>query len=224
MKKKIIITIILGTIITCIIYRLTYKDEMTFLTLGDSLSMGLTTYGVKGYSFNDYLKDYYEEKTILREYITEFSKENQTTTELLNMINNNEKLETTNTTIQESIANSKIITLSIGTDELNNLSKISNKNLQNYLKNMQKIIKQLRIFNKKEIIILGLYPTLKLNKEKVEEINNELKNYSKENNCHFIDIFPVSQNKEFIFTSQSIYLNYRAHKYISNLILQNIEN
>ena len=167
MKKQIILTIFIGILMAFIIYKITYHEEMNFLALGDGISLGLTAYNVKGYSYNDYLKDYFEDNTILREYISDFASVDETSKSLLNKISNNE-LVSNNMTIQQAISKAKIITISLGMDELNNLKTLKSKNISEYLTNMEKIIKMIRNINKNnQVIITSLYETFKLSKDNV---------------------------------------------------------
>ena len=217
MKKKIILTILLGAVITYFIYQKFYHEETNIVTLGDSISLGMTPYNVEGYSFNDYLKDIYDNNN-LEEYITEFSSINETTETLLLKIQNNYTLESTNLQIQQAIAKANILTLSLGIDELSSKSIIKTKDMEGYIKNMEKIIKLLRIYNDKSIFLIGLYPTNKLKKDKIRDINNKLKEISHENNIIFIDIESISDNQEYFFEKDYYHLNYKGHRYISNLI------
>lgn len=220
MKKQIIIIIIFGFLITFLIYKKTYHEEMNIVALGDSLALGLTAYNVKGYSFNDYLRDYYEDNSILKDYITEFCEINETSKTLLNKLENNETLESVDLSIQQAIFKAKIITIALGMDELNIINSINSKTIDNYLQNMQKIIKLLRNYNQKEIILLSLYESPKINNDQITKINNELQQIANQNNLKFINI--TSMPNQFYFTPKNYYINYKGHKYITNLIINNL--
>ena len=218
MKKQIILTIFIGILMAFIIYKITYHEEMNFLALGDGISLGLTAYNVKGYSYNDYLKDYFEDNTILREYISDFASVDETSKSLLNKISNNE-VASNNMTIQQAISKAKIITISLGMDELNNLKTLKSKNISEYLTNMEKIIKMIRNINKNnQVIITSLYETFKLSKDNVLKINNELNNLANKYNLKFVDISDVVLHKEFYMLPNNYYLNYKGHEYISELV------
>ena len=156
MKKQIILTIFIGILMAFIIYKITYHEEMNFLALGDGISLGLTAYNVKGYSYNDYLKDYFEDNTILREYISDFASVDETSKSLLNKISNNE-ISSNNMTIQQAISKAKIITISLGMDELNNFKNLKSKNISEYIYNMEKIIKMIRNINKNNQLVSKKY-------------------------------------------------------------------
>lgn len=217
MKKKILLTVIVAAFLTFFIYKHVYHERMNIVTLGDGISTGETAYDVTGYNFNDYLRDYYEETGTVEEYIKEFSIKGETTETLKTKISNNYTLESTNTKIQQAIAEAKILTIAIGMDELNQ-KNLKSKQIDQYIENMDKILTVIRIYNNKDIFLISLYPTAVLNKEKVQEINRKLKELSTKHRVTYIDIENITENKEYFFSSNSYYLNYKGHRYISEQI------
>ena len=217
MKKKILLTVIVAAFLTFFIYKHVYHERMNIVTLGDGISTCETAYDVTGYSFNDYLRDYYEETGTVEEYIKEFSIKGETTETLKTKISNNYILESTNTKIQQAIAEAKILTIAIGMDELNQ-KNLKSKQIDQYIENMDKILTVIRIYNNKDIFLISLYPTAVLNKEKVQEINRKLKELSTKHRVTYIDIENITENKEYFFSSNSYYLNYKGHRYISEQI------
>jgi len=223
MKKKIILTILLGTIITFFIYKNFHHESMNLVALGDDLALGETAYNVQGYSYNDYLRDYFENISILEEYITEFAELEETTETFKIKLNNNFTLESTGIGIQQAINKAKILTLSLGMFELNHKKELKSKDIETYLKNIEKILKIIRIYNEKEIFFISLYPTEKIKKEKIEKINEELKKICETYQVKFIDIEDITEKKEFFFNEKSYHLNYKGHRYISERIIENLE-
>lgn len=222
MRKKIILTILVGSVLTFFIYKIFYHEDMNIMTLGDGVGTGLTAYNVKGYSYNDYLKDYYEKNSILKEYITEFSNAEETTETLILKLQNNYTLESTGLSITQAISKAKILTVSIGMNELSHKMEIETEEIETYINNIEKILKLLRIYNKKEIFLTSLYETSFLNNTKVTEINNRLKQLCDTYQVHYIDITDILKNKEYIFNNTSFYFNYRGHRYISEEILKHL--
>ncbi len=223
MKKQIILTIIIAIILAFLIFKTTYHEEMNILTLGDGLAKGMTMYNVLGYSYNDYLRDYYEENSILRDYITEFASIDETTTTLINKINTNYQLKPSNLTIQQAISKAKIITICIGMEQLNNLKNIKAKDIDNYLKEMDQLLQKIRIFNKKQIILLSLYKTTKLKTEDINNINKTLNEISHKYQITFLDISYITNNNEYYFNPKNFYLNYKGHREIFKLIKDNLQ-
>lgn len=222
MRKKIILTILVGSVLTFFIYKIFYHEDMNIMTLGDGVGTGLTAYNVKGYSYNDYLKDYYEKNSILKEYITEFSNAEETTETLILKLQNNYTLESTGLSITQAISKAKILTVSIGMNELSHKMEIETEEIETYINNIEKIFKLLRIYNKKEIFLTSLYETSFLNNTKVTEINNRLKQLCDTYQVHYIDITDILKNKEYIFNNTSFYFNYRGHRNISEEILKHL--
>lgn len=221
MKKIIIFTILIGTVLTFIIYKHNYHEDMNIVALGDGIAMGQTAYNVTGYSYNDYLKDYYVENSILKEYITEFMDLEETTKTLLLKLQNNYTFESTNTSITQAISKAKILTISLGMTELNNKEELTSNVIEEYLNNMDKILKVLKIYNKKHIFVLSLYPSYKIDLSKITVINSKLKEICDKYNVTFIDITNIYNNQEYFFTPASYYFNYKAHRYISEMIIEN---
>lgn len=219
MKKVILFTIFLGTLLSLIIYRFFYHETVQIVTLGDGLATGETYYDVTGYSFNDYLRDYLEETTKIDEYITEFANKKETSETLKLKLANNYTLESTDTKIQQALSKASLITIALGTYELSH-SKVTQKEIDNYLTNMEKIINLLRVYNQKKIFLLGLYPTNDLTKEDVSKINAYLQNLAQEKRMDFVDITSIAENKDYFFSSTHPYPNYKGHRYLKNLIVE----
>ncbi len=218
MKKQIIFTIISGVILAFFIYKITYHEEMNFVSLGDGVSLGFTAYNVKGYSFNDYLKDYFLDCTVLSDYIFEFSSVDETSKSLLNKLSNNETLGNSSLSIQQAISKASVITLSLGMDELNNLKSLKTRDIDIYLSNVDKIINIIRNINKKQIFLLSLYESNKLSGDVVEKTNKRLEEIASKYQVVFVDITGVFDNKSFYLMPNSYYLNYKGHQFISELI------
>lgn len=223
MKKVMLLTIVIGTLLAFLIFKLVYHEDINITTIGDSLSLGYTAYETKGYSFNDYLRDYYEENSHIEEYITEFSSPKETSQTLLLKLENNYSLEESNLSITQAISKSTILTIAIGMDELNQNTKLNREEIEEYLKNMNRILKLIRINNKKKIFLLGIYQTKKISKTYVEEINNRLEELCQEQHIHFIDIKNLLSKKEYFFDNNSYLINYKGHKYISDKLIEELK-
>lgn len=62
MKRKILLILILGVVITYVIYNLNFQNKIYFVSLGDGLATGMTAYNIEGYNYNDYIKEELEKK------------------------------------------------------------------------------------------------------------------------------------------------------------------
>ncbi len=218
MKKIILLTIFFGTILTFIIYKWVYHEPLDFVVLGDGIATGETAYQIEGYSFNDYLKEDLEKENKLEHYYKDFANKNETTETLLTKLKENITIEETKKSIQQTLSKAKYITLAIGMKELNQQNNLKTKDIETYLKNMDKILTMLRIYNNKKIIVISLYPTKNMKEEKIKGINEELEKICNTHQATWIDIQNIINNKSYFFDNTSYFLNYKGHKYISEQI------
>ena len=224
-RYKILLIIISGIIITIIINSVTLKNKLTLVSMGDGVSLGMTPYKVAGSSFNDYLKAILEENHKLDEYNNEFSQSHLKIHELNEIIEDNVLGKFTRIPIKQTIAKAEILTICIGMDELADDSLEDNMTIEiieNYLNEYQKLLKTIRTFYDKKIIIIGLYPTYNLEKKDIVEINNSLKKIAGKYNCQFLDILPFYLNAEYFLEKTSYYMNYKAHKKIAVMLKEMI--
>ncbi len=221
MKKKILFIILCGIIITFWIYTQNKKEDIYFVSLGDGIATGMTAYDVEGYNFNDYLRDELDKQHRLENYISTFSSTNQTTEDLIFAIENNYVDKESGLSIQQALNKAKIITLALGMDEIENFpnqSKNMHKRMEQYKKNMEKIIRLIRNFNHYQIFIIGLYDYHNEKSDSIDQINEELQNLSNKYQITFIDISDFSLKKEYYLSNNSYYFNYKAHQEIANRI------
>lgn len=212
MKYKIFIIIIIGIILTTIIYFTTYQKTTTLLSLGDSIPLGINSYNIKSYNFNDYLK----ENLNINNYYN-YSETDETTKNLLTKIENNTKINNKN--IKQIIKQANYITISIGMDELNNYalkSNLTNSKIQEYLIYYEQIIKNIRKINNNSIYLISLYKTKSISTNQITKINNKLKELSTTYQLTFIDITNITN---YISNQNNYHFNYQGHKYIYNQII-----
>ena len=71
MKK---VFLILTLFLSCyFVYTKTEGNKKNYLVFGDSLSKGINEYGVKSYGYSDFIKDYLDEKHLLKNYNNTFT-------------------------------------------------------------------------------------------------------------------------------------------------------
>ena len=220
MKKKIIIIALLGSILSIIIYFYTRKEEINIVSLGDGISIGMTPYNIEGYSYNDYLKNTYDNIHKLNKYY-EFGSFGKTARELIYEIKENktksfkeDKIE-----IQRAINEADILTISIGMDELSE-DKITKQMILEYEDDIKELFSMINMLNNKEVFIIGLYTIKKEELASIERLNAILREEAINNNFIFIDITNIVNKKEYYLDSKSYYINYQGHLAIYNEIRQ----
>lgn len=218
MKKKIIIIAFLGAILSIIIYVYTKKEEINIVSLGDGVSIGMTPYNIEGYSYNDYLKNAYENTHKLNKYY-EFGGFGKTVKELIYEIKENktknfkdDKIE-----IQRAINEANIITISIGMDELSE-DKITKQMILEYEDDIKELLSMIKMLNNKKVYVIGLYTIKNEELQSIEKLNTIIRKESENNNFTFIDITNIINKKEYYLDKKSYYINYEGHKAIYNEI------
>jgi len=218
LKNKLILITILGTIFSAIIYFHTKSDEINIVALGDGLALGMTPYNIKGYSYNDYLKEEYKNNHKLNKYY-EFASTGKTVKELIYEIKDNKTINISNEKIeiQRAINEASILTINIGMDELSE-DKITSSIIKEYKEDIEELLSMIKMLNNKKVIVLGLYTIKKQELLNINKINAIIRETCISNNFTFIDISSILNKNEYYFTNESYYINYLGHKEIYNKI------
>lgn len=186
--KKIIFTIIL--FLSCyLIYTLTNNNNLNYVTLGDSLSKGVTPYFANGYGYSNYIVDYFKKNNKLNSYNDDFTSIDYRITDLINLININ--YETNNQTINQAIHSADIITISVGMQELYYKINTNDTNIYTYIDKMledtEELFTLIRKNNNKKIYMLGYYNTKNTNQDLFNYANIKLKEICQKNKITYID-------------------------------------
>ena len=72
-KLKFLILVLMSSSVF-FIYNKTNYNNVSYTIMGDSLSVGIDSYGQKIYSYGDYVKDYLKEKNKLKSYYSYYLK------------------------------------------------------------------------------------------------------------------------------------------------------
>ena len=224
-RYKLLIIILVGAALTILINFVTFKNKLNLVSLGDGFSLGMRPYNVAGPSYNDYLKEYLEAKNKLANYNNEFCQAHLKGHELNDNLEDNALGKFTRIPIKQTIASAEILTISIGLDEFADLSiqnNLTSESADNYLKEMDTLLKTIREFYDKKIIIVRLYPAYKFDQKDAVEINNSLKKLAGKYNALFLDILAYYLNESYYLDKTSYYLNYKAHQKISEDLIKMI--
>lgn len=219
LKYKIAIIVLAGILVTIFINRNTANYKMSLVALGDGVSLGMTSYSMVGYSYNDYLMESIESRHKLQDYNNEFSIEHQTIEDLNEAIEENNKGIKTKVPIKQTIAKAEILTINAGMDEFIDYSiknKVNEDRIVKYLNEYYTLLKNIRTFYDKEIIIIGLYSVYDLDKNTIYGINQEIAKIALEFKAKFLDISALALNREYYSNDASYYMNYKGHKAIFN--------
>lgn len=221
LKKKIILIALIGAILSIIIYFYTRSNEINIVSLGDAVSLGLTPYNIKGYSFNDFLKEEYQEKHILNKYY-EFSSSGKTVKELIYEIKENKVMNYNNEDIeiQRAINEANILTICIGMDELSE-DKITKEIIEEYKHDMEELLSIISLLNKHKVIVIGLYTIHKEEYLNIHKINSIIRDIAIQNHFTYVDISNILSNN-YYFNQKNYYLNYLGNEAIYNEIKKSL--
>lgn len=190
-----------------IVYNKTYINKYMYLSIGDGLSLGLNPDGIKSFSYNDYLKEFFNNKNIELDYYN-YSEKDISIPELTNDI-----IYLDNSNLKHYLTNSNLIILSIGEKELK-----SNKSTINIKKDLKNLIQEIKKYNN-NICILSKYHIGIEKTGKIKEINNIYKEVSKEYNLIYINIEDTSY---YLTNNKNIYPTSKGYEEISKLLIKAI--
>lgn len=226
--QKLIILIVLSLSVV-LIYKKENKNTKTYLVLGDSLALGINSYGGVTYGYDKYFKEYIEKKEKIT-LISNYASRNKDIKSIKNDILENKTYVINNNSynIRKLLTESKIITISIGINDIiyeynlinkEKLTEYEENRIVDYVyNNLKDLLKEIRKYNKNNIYIIG-YPE---HSNKYRSIINKLNaKYSNlKNGCIFIDTSLDLDNEKYYDLNNSIYPNAIGYKKIADLIIK----
>ncbi len=224
-KYKVIIIILVSTLLTYFIYFFNKENKLNIVAIGDGVASGETFYNIDGISFNDYLKEYFESKHLLKNYNNSYAIKNLEIKDLIDDLKSNIKLKEDKLSINQIIHKADIITIAIGEEELvkkeitNDLNKES---INEFIQEYDNLLYMLKEITEANIVVVGLYENSHLDKSNVIILNSELANVAIKYNVIFINISDLVLNSEYMFNKNSYYFNYKAHKEIAEMIIHSL--
>ncbi len=221
-KYKILLIVLISGILTYLIYFFNYDSRLNIVAIGDGIASGQTPYDIDGISYNDYIKEYYENKRSLKSYNNDYAKKNYKIKDLINDIEENEIYNEEELSIKQVMHNADLITICIGEEELSKLAitkDLTIDYLKSFIKEYDELLKILKEITEAKIIILGFYENMYLDKTNLIILNSEISNLALKYEANFIDISDLMIDKDYYLTESSFYFNYRAHKVIADMII-----
>lgn len=226
--QKLIILIILSLSVI-LIYNKENKNTKTYLVLGDSLAVGINSYGGVTYGYDKFFKDYLEKDEKIN-IITNYTSRNKDIKSIKNDILENKTyiINNNNYNIRKLLSESEIITLSIGVNDIiyeynltnkESLTQYEENKIVDYIyTNMKDLVKSIRKYTQKPIYIIGYPENTKKYKSIIKKLNNKYKQIS--DNCIFINISEELSNSKYYDLENSMYPNVEGYKKIADLILE----
>ncbi|MDD2377460.1 MAG: SGNH/GDSL hydrolase family protein [Bacilli bacterium] len=229
MKKLIIGLIIVVSIF--LIYLTTTNKKTYYLSLGDSIAVGINAYGEKSYGYANQVRDYLKEKKDLETYVPDFAKEGYRTTDLINDIKNNREImiDDKPKTLQNALIKTDITTVSIGLNDLLYYLTIDYDHPYNKVNeimgDMKVLLELLKEYSKEQIIVLGYYNPLPKhqNKEEIEDIiiyaNQKLKILCNDYNVGYVDLYYLFEDNDYLVNPNNIHPSNEGYRAIADKII-----
>ena len=224
MKKAIkLLILIIISLSVYFIYQQTKNDNKKVLCIGDGLSLGINSYGIKDYGYIDYYKDYLQERTEELTVIKEYSNKGLSIKELLQNIKTNNKLK-------RDLMESHILFLTVGyNDLLYKFSLEDNMDTQKFDKIIRGIktdylnlIKEIKKYYKNEIIVIGYYKSYKDDYYMNMGISKLNKIIRLNEDVTYLDTYQLlSNHSKYFSNNDSYYPNRLGYEAIANKIIEN---
>ena len=223
MKRVIKLSIlILISMSVYFIYQETNHKNLKIVVLGDSLSLGINSFGIKEYGYVEYYKDYLVGKNKKITINNEYSKSNLTIEEL------KEKIKTT-PNLKKELSEAHQLILNVGYNDLlyklsleeyNKNSKL-NKNLKEIESSYQELLMEINKYYNNSILVIGYYPSNQDDYYKnigIKKINKILINTP---NSSYIDTYQLLKHKEQFFSNPNSYFpNRQGYQAIAKKIIE----
>lgn len=230
--KKLLILIIVVILLVFLIYKIFYHRKINYVILGDSISMGINPYNIKGYGYSDYIIDYLKEKNEYKSHVS-YIQEEMTMDDLLEEINRNIDLK-------KDLRESNLVTLTIGLyDFMKDIGEIRVNEIKNYkteintlIIKMDNMLKEIRKYAKNKIIIVGYYNPIPFlfntSENEINElfdyINNKEKELCNKYNINYIETYYLFKENKFLDNPNNIHPNIDGYKEIFSKILPIIKS
>ena len=224
-KYKLIIIILVSTLLTYFIYFFNREEKINIVALGDAISSGETSYNIDGISYNDYLKEYFENKRLLKSYDASFSYKNYKIDDLITDLKSNITKDNAKLSMQQLIHKADIVTINIGEEELVKMAMtddLTKEYLDKFIKEYDDLLYMLRDITEGTIIIVGFYENSYLDKSNVIILNSEVSNIAIKYDAIFININDLMLTEDYYASKNSYYFNYKGHKIIADMIIHSI--
>ena len=241
MIKKTLVIFFAAILLSFLIFKITYKEKINYLALGDELALGYSPYGTYNKSYSDYFSIYLKNKNKLGSFYKEYSSYDKRIIDLINDMEDSKEVKINNKTynINQIISKSDIITISFGQKEIYDLL---NSNYDKRLKNMDSIYKyiddyfndyyilinRIRKISDSKIYIVGLYnPLINTNQETIKVldeifyyINKKFNSLEENKNIYYLDIVKGMDSKNYYIPNyKNPYPSLEGYNYISNMLI-----
>ncbi|MCI9434254.1 MAG: hypothetical protein HFI86_03110 [Bacilli bacterium] len=230
MKLKIALFFSIVILSVFLIYLTLLDKSISYLALGDFLTVGVTAETQDNYSFADYVYEYLEEKNVVDEYIKDFADNTYRTTDLIRDIKDNKQIEIDGKTrtLKNALIKADLLTVTVGTNDVISImsSENSNSNFYDYLDSilvdMEELFGLLRQYCKEDIIVIGYYNPYFGNKKyesAFSYMNTKVNYLSQKYGINYVDIYDLyASNLDFLPVINDIHPSSKGYSSIFDMV------
>lgn len=236
MKLKIALFFSIVILLVFVIYLTTLDREISYVAIGDYLTVGVNADKKSDYGYSDYVYEYLKEKNVVSEYITEFSDSTYRTTDLIRDIKDNKKvlINGKERTIKNVLIKADLLTISIGTNDV--LSVLASENINNniydyldtVLLDIEELFVLLRQYCKEDIILVGYYNPFYGNRKydsAFSYMNTKVNYLSQQYNIKYVDIYELYEsNLDFLPVINDIHPSIEGYSSIFDMMKPILDN
>ena len=227
-----------------IIYSNTYKEEINYVALGDSLAVGRNSYGAYDYGYADYVRDYLKQNDKLSSYAN-YAVSGYSTENIINDINYNRTIEVDGIEVglKRALRESDLVTISIGANDLLkniNISSVSSllsdrngtrKIVDETFEKIKDVLSLVRQYAKGYIIVVGYYnpiPSITKYKKSIDDIvdysNKQYQQLCNTSEIYYAEISNVIEsNSDYLPNPRDIHPNSRGYRAIGAEIIKIVD-
>ena len=236
MKLKIALFFSIVILAVFLIYLTTLDKSISYVALGDFLTVGVTADSDIEYSYTDYINEYLKKKNVVGEYIKDFADNNYRTTDIIRDIEDNKKIMINNKerTLKNVLIKADLLTVSIGLNDVISImaSEDVNGNFYNYLDtilvDIDKLFGLLRQYCKEDIIVVGYYNPYYGNKRydsAFSYMNTKVNYLSQKYGIKYVDIYDLYEsNLDFLPIINDIHPSKVGYNSIFDMIKPILDN
>ncbi len=228
MKWRKILFFIIVVVQIYLIYFLYHGKMLSYVALGDGLSLGVNPYGEISSGYPDYLVESLKsDNKKIKLYTKNFSNSGYYINDLYEDIIFNKKILIDDKTlsIKSAIRDSNFITLSIGANDImskvsfNDTNLLTNEDIINSVViDMRKLLKEIKKYNNK-VILVGYYDLyLNSNEDNIFKLLNfQYKKLASEYKINYVDTYDII-NERYLENPKSFYPNGNGYREIAKKI------
>ena len=238
MKK--ILCLFLICLLVYLIYYFNHTDKITYIAIGDSLSVGIDSNGNTNYGYSNYIANYLKNKNLLKSYNNSFSTSGTRIVDLKNKLETNWTIteDGESLSLKKCLREADIVTLSVGTEDIlteltlstDTVENLSNEEITTIvdktIDELDTLFIELRKYAKEDIIFIGFYDPFEVVSLTTERLYtyliNKTKDLCKTYDIEYLDIYTLfKKNKDYINNPTNIYPTTEAYQMIATKIIEN---